>query len=94
MPDGPTRDARDPVLRLMEMVAETKAKLDATNNSSEIPAVELTEQGQEAAQTAEAVLAADPATGPVDVVYIGPNHDVSDRRFLLILFGGERGFLF
>ena len=69
MTDGPTRDARDPVRRLMEMVAENKAKLDATNNPSEIPAVELTEQGQEAAQTAEAVLAADPATGPVDVVY-------------------------
>jgi len=94
MTDGSTRDASDPVRRLMEMVAENKAKLDATNNPSEIPAAELTKQGQEAAQTAEAVLAADPATGPVNVVYIGPNHDVADRRFLLILFGGERAFLF
>ena len=94
MTDGSRRDASDPVRRLMEMVAENKAKLDATNNPSDIPTVELTEQGQEAAQIAETVLAADPATGPVDVVYIGPNHDVADRRFLLILFGGERAFLF
>jgi hypothetical protein len=60
------------VRRLMEMVAENKAKLAATANPSESTEVELTEQAQTAAETAAAVLAANPATGPAEVVYIGP----------------------
>src|SRR5437868_588225 len=94
MPDDATLGGNDAVRRLMEMVAESKAKLDATTSRPDIPAAELTEHEQAAAQIAETVLAADPATGPVDVVYIAPNHDVADRRFLLVLFGGERAFLF
>lgn len=94
MTDGTTGDGSDPIRRLMEMVAQNKAALGATNDPSVVSAVELTEQARSAAQTAEAVLAADPATGPVDVIYIGANEDVVDRRFLLVLFGGERAFLF
>jgi hypothetical protein len=78
----------------MELAAESKARLDPSANSSEIPAAEPTEEERAATQVAETVLAADPATGSVDVVYVGPNHDVADRRFLLVLFGGERTFLF
>lgn len=94
MPDDYTRGVADPVRRLLEMVAENKVRLDATANPSESSAAELTEQERAATQVAEIVLAADPATGPVDVVYIAPNQDVVDRRFLLVLFGGERAFLF
>jgi hypothetical protein len=46
-----------------------------------------------AAETALAILAADPATGPVVVKYIASDEDVHDSRFLIVLFG-ERGFLF
>jgi hypothetical protein len=90
MAEDSTRGVIDPVRRLMEMVAENKAKLGTTTN----PFLEVTEQAQAAAQTAAAVLAADPATGPVEVIYLGPKDEVADRRFLLVLFGGEQAFLF
>ena len=94
MSEDGTSGATDPVRRLMEMVAERSAKLAEITNPSEVTEVELTEQAQAAAEIATTVLAADPATGPVDVIYIGPNDDVTDRRFLLLLFGGESAFLF
>jgi hypothetical protein len=94
MAEDSMRSIIDPVRRLMEMVVENKAKLAATSDSLEITRDEVTEHAQAAAQTAATVLAADPATGPVDVIYIGPKDDVADRRFLLVLFGGERAFLF
>jgi hypothetical protein len=76
----------DPVRRLMEMAAENKKKLSELS--------ELSEQEQSAASTAAAILAADPEIGPVDVIHIGPNADVPDMRYLIVLFQGECAFLF
>jgi len=56
--------------------------------------VDLDQQTQAAARTAAAVIAADPAIGPVEVIYIEANADVPDMRYLIVLFGGERAFLF
>ena len=49
---------------------------------------------ERAAQFAREVLNADPAVGPVEVRYIGAQRDVRDERFLIMLFAGERAFLF
>jgi len=49
---------------------------------------------ERAAKLAREVLNADPAVGPVDVRYISAQQDVRDERFLIMLFGGERAFLF
>jgi hypothetical protein len=76
----------------MEMVAERNARR-AEINSSEVTDVEPTDHAQSAAETAAAVLAAHPEIGPVEVIHIGPNDDVADRRFMLIVFGGEAAFL-
>jgi hypothetical protein len=94
----------------MAMVAENKAKLDVTTDPVKVTDVKVTDvkvtdvkvtdvkvtdvKVTDVTEIATAVLAADPATGLVDVVYIGPNDDVTDRRFLLLLFGGEKAFLF
>jgi putative ABC transport system substrate-binding protein len=72
-----TDGVTDPVRRPMEMVVESKARLDAIASPSEIPAAKLTKEEQTAAQVAETVLAADPATGPVDVVYNLPSRAAS-----------------
>jgi hypothetical protein len=79
----------DPVRRLMEMTAENKKKLSELNEPGELNA-----QQKNAANIAAAILAADPAIGPVEVIYIGPNVDVPDMRYLIVLFRGERAFLF
>ena len=49
---------------------------------------------ERAAKLAQEVLDADPAIGPVEVRYIGAQQDVRDERFLIMLFAGERAFLF
>ncbi len=49
---------------------------------------------ERAAKLAQEVLDADPGIGPVEVRYIGAQHDVRDDRFLIMLFAGERAFLF
>ena len=49
---------------------------------------------ERAARFAQEVLDADPAIGPVEVRYIGAQQDVHDERFLIMLFAGERAFLF
>jgi hypothetical protein len=49
---------------------------------------------ERAAKLAQEVLNADPAVGPVDVRFISAQQDVRDERFLILLFGGERAFLF
>jgi hypothetical protein len=49
---------------------------------------------ERAAKLAQEVLNANPAIGPVEVRYIGAQQDVRDERFLILLFGGERAFLF
>ena len=49
---------------------------------------------ERAAKLAQEVLNADPALGPVEVRYIGARQDVRDERFLIMLFAGERAFLF
>jgi hypothetical protein len=79
----------DPVRRLIEMAAENKAKLFATANPVKLDQHELA-----AAGAAAEIVAADPAIGPVEVIHIGPNADVPDMRYLILLFQGERGFLF
>ena len=90
--NDPSLAPLDPVRRLMKMVAERQAK--EAKPRAEVTEAQLTDDAQAAAETAAAVLAANPATGPLDVVYIGPNEDVADRRFMLLLFGGEAAFLF
>ena len=40
------------------------------------------------------VLNADPGRGPVEVRYISAQQDMRDERFLIMLFAGERAFLF
>jgi hypothetical protein len=47
-----------------------------------------------AARFAQEVLNADPARGPIEVRYIGAQQDVRDERFMIMLFDGERTFLF
>jgi hypothetical protein len=79
----------NPVRRLMEIAAENKKKLSESRDPDK-----LNEQQTNAANTAVAVLAADPAIGPAEVIYIGPNADVPDMRYLIVLFQGERAFLF
>src|SRR5579871_4710793 len=54
----------------------------------------LSPDEERAAKLAREVLNADPAIGPVEVRYIGAQHDVRDERFLIMLFAGERAFLF
>jgi hypothetical protein len=54
----------------------------------------LSPDEERAAKLAQEVLNADPAIGPVEVRYIGSQQDVRDERFLIMLFGGERAFLF
>ena len=49
---------------------------------------------ERAARFAQEVLDADPGIGPVEVRYIGAQQDVRDERFLIMLFSGERAFLF
>jgi hypothetical protein len=49
---------------------------------------------ERAAKLAQEVLDADPGIGPVEVRYIGAQQDVRDERFLIMLFSGERAFLF
>lgn len=80
----------DPVRRLMEMAAESRAKLSAVADDP----VDMDQQAQAAARAAAEIVAADPGIGPAEVVYIGPNADVPDMRYLIVLFGGERAFLF
>jgi hypothetical protein len=55
---------------------------------------DFTNEERAAAETATAILQADPSVGPVDVVYVDPKRDVFDARYLILLFQGERGFLF
>ena len=54
----------------------------------------LSPDEERAAKLAREVLSADPAIGPVEVRYIGAQQDVRDERFLIMLFSGERVFLF
>jgi hypothetical protein len=54
----------------------------------------LSDDEQAAANTVHAILAADPSLGPVEVVYVAPNEEVRDTRYLILLFGGERAFMF
>lgn len=54
----------------------------------------LSPDQERAAKLAMEVVNADPAVGPVEVRYVGPQQDVRDDRFLMLLFGGERAFLF
>jgi len=54
----------------------------------------LSPEEERAAKLAQEVLNADPAIGPVEVRYIAAQQDVRDERFLILLFGGERAFLF
>src|SRR6266567_1997343 len=54
----------------------------------------LSPEEARAAKLAQEVLNADPAVGPVEIRYIGAQQDVRDERFLILLFGGERAFLF
>jgi hypothetical protein len=54
----------------------------------------LSPEEERAAKFAQEVLNADPAIGPVEVRYISAQQDVRDERFLILLFGGERAFLF
>jgi hypothetical protein len=54
----------------------------------------LSPEEERAAKLAQEVLNADPAIGPVEIRYIGAQQDVRDERFLIMLFGGERAFLF
>src|ERR1700682_251759 len=74
----------DHIRRIMEI-----GHLKATQQTAEPSEPEKT-----AADVAEEILAADPAIGPVDVIHIGPNADVPDMRYLIVLFQGERAFLF
>ena len=55
---------------------------------------DFTDEQKSAAAIAAAILQADPSVGPVDVVYVDPKQDVYDVRYLILLFQGERGFLF
>ncbi len=54
----------------------------------------LSPEEERAAKLAQEVLNADPAVGPVEVRYISAQQDVRDERFLIMLFSGERAFLF
>jgi hypothetical protein len=54
----------------------------------------LSPEQERVAKLAREVLNADPAVGPVEVRYIGAHQDVRDERFLIMLFAGERAFLF
>jgi hypothetical protein len=54
----------------------------------------LSPDEERAAKLAQDVLNADPSIGPVVVRYIGAQQDVRDERFLIMLFSGERAFLF
>jgi hypothetical protein len=54
----------------------------------------LSPEQERAAKLAMEVVNADPGVGPVEVRYVGPQQDVRDDRFLMLLFGGERAFLF
>jgi len=54
----------------------------------------LSPDEERAAKLAQEVLNADPSIGPVEVRYIGAQQDVRDERFLIMLFNGERAFLF
>ena len=79
----------DPVRRLMEMAAENKKMLSEFREP-----VELNVNQKNAANTVVDILAAEPAIGPVKVIYVGPNADAPDMRYLIVLFRGERAFLF
>ena len=54
----------------------------------------LSPEQEKVAKLAREVLDADPGVGPVEVRYIGAQQDVRDERFLIMLFSGERAFLF
>ena len=55
---------------------------------------DFSDEQRAAAAAAQSILDADPSVGPVDVVYIDPKRDVYDQRYLIVLFQGERAFLF
>ena len=59
-----------------------------------LQAQERLDAQKNAANTVVDILAAEPAIGPVKVIYVGPNADVPDMRYLIVLFRGERAFLF
>ena len=80
----------DPVRRLMEMATEGKARLSAAENRVDLDKP----HAQAAARAAAEMVATDLATRPVEVVDIGPNADIPDMRYLILLFRGERAFLF
>ena len=52
----------------------------------------MTDEEQAAEITARAILAADPALGPIEVKYVDRNADIWDQRYLIVLFGAQ-GFL-
>jgi hypothetical protein len=54
----------------------------------------LSPDQERAARFAREVLNANPARGPIEVRYIGAQQDVRDERFMIMLFDGERTFLF
>jgi hypothetical protein len=54
----------------------------------------LSPDQERAARLAQEVLSANPARGPIEVRYIGAQQDVRDERFMVMLFDGERTFLF
>jgi len=74
-------------IQLFEVARGGPRKLDAPMN-------DFTSEERAAAETAASILQADPSTGPVDVIYLDPKRDVFDARYLILLFQGERGFLF
>ena len=55
---------------------------------------DFTNEERAAAEAAASILQTDPSVGPVDVVHVDPKQDVYDERYLILLFQGERGFLF
>ena len=54
----------------------------------------LSPDEERAARFAREILSANPARGPIEVRYIGAQQDVRDERFMMMLFDGERAFLF
>ncbi len=74
----------DPLRQLMGLHRATAAP----------QAIGLDEQARRAAETAPSILDADPALGPIETVYVERDEDVSDMRYLIVLFQGKKGFLF